>query len=195
MSIKAIIFDIGGVILWGSVPVFAPAGSPLVDAGKTSAWREWDAGMIDVRTLQDRLTAHYGDLAAVQQLISRVLDPERPFIQETVDAVTQLKKQGYQLYILSNFSWEARDRFITGRPAFFDQFEGIVCSCFMGITKPYLGIYSYLFEKYHLDPAACLFIDDSPENIKAAQSLGMHAFLFNAATFQKELEAYRLFDS
>ena len=42
-------------------------------------------------------------------------------------------------------------------------------------TKPDPGIYSFLLQKYGLDPLECLFFDDRAENVEAAQKLGITA--------------------
>ncbi len=45
--------------------------------------------------------------------------------------------------------------------------------------KPDPRIYQYTCEVCGIDPSACIFIDDQIENVRAAQDIGMHAFLFN----------------
>jgi hypothetical protein len=60
-------------------------------------------------------------------------------------------------------------------------FRGVVVSGDEGLLKPEPAIYRVLFDRYGLDPAACVFVDDSPGNVAAAADLGMHALHFVSA--------------
>ena len=42
-------------------------------------------------------------------------------------------------------------------------------------------IFYYFLEEYQIAPSSCLFIDDSPKNIEAAQILGMKGIVFEDA--------------
>jgi 2-haloacid dehalogenase len=44
-----------------------------------------------------------------------------------------------------------------------------------GLVKPDPRIYQLLFARHALDPAACVFIDDSPVNVAGAWGVGMTA--------------------
>ncbi len=35
-----------------------------------------------------------------------------------------------------------------------------------------------LLDRYHLNPAECLFIDDTPQNVAAAKSIGINSRIF-----------------
>ena len=91
--------------------------------------------------------------------------------------IDSLKKRGYKVLFLSNMS----EHVIASNPAAFDfisHMDGGIFSCHVNLIKPDAGIYEKLFEEYELDPAACLFIDDTPENIEAAKRLGMKTILY-----------------
>ena len=45
--------------------------------------------------------------------------------------------------------------------------------------KPERRIYGILLDRYDLDPAETLFIDDRAANIEAAGALGIRGFLFD----------------
>ena len=45
--------------------------------------------------------------------------------------------------------------------------------------KPERRIYGILLDRYGLDPAETLFIDDRAANIEAAAGVGIHGFLFD----------------
>ena len=58
-------------------------------------------------------------------------------------------------------------------------FDGEVVSCEEGTVKPEPRIYEILLERYGLDPAETLFIDDRAANIAAAEGLGIAGYLFD----------------
>lgn len=92
-----------------------------------------------------------------------------------------LRSAGTPLYAITNFSsekfGETQDRFPFLKTSFLD----IVVSGDERLAKPDPEIYQVLFKRNELDPAACLFIDDSAQNVAAARDLGMTAHHFSGA--------------
>ncbi|MGU9982406.1 HAD family hydrolase [Phreatobacter sp. HK31-P] len=84
------------------------------------------------------------------------------------------------VYGISNFSRELFDRTVPAYP-FLGAFAGLVLSGDVGINKPDPRIYAILCERHGLDPAACVFIDDSERNVQAARDYGMAAVHFTDA--------------
>lgn len=61
------------------------------------------------------------------------------------------------------------------------------------LIKPYPEIYKLLLSRYSLQPADCIFIDDNPANIAAAQTIGIHAIPFtNCPNLRKQLAELNL---
>jgi 2-haloacid dehalogenase len=81
---------------------------------------------------------------------------------------------------ISNFSRELFDRTVPAHP-FLGGFTGLVLSADVGINKPDPRIYRILCERHRLDPAACVFIDDSARNVEAARAEGMRGIVFTDA--------------
>ena len=48
----------------------------------------------------------------------------------------------------------------------------------MKCIKPEVEIYKLLLDRYHFVPQECVFIDDRPENIEAAEKLGITGIQF-----------------
>ena len=94
------------------------------------------------------------------------------------DWIKNLKAQGYQVYLLSNYgrtSFEAaRDH---SRLSFLPLVDGGVISYEVQIVKPEPGIYQALLKKYNLKAEECVFLDDRTENIEAALALGFHGIV------------------
>ena len=61
------------------------------------------------------------------------------------------------------------------------------------LIKPDPEIYKLLLSRYSLQPADCIFIDDNPANVAAAQTLGIHAIPFtNCPDLRKQLAELQL---
>ena len=77
----------------------------------------------------------------------------------------------------------ARERF-----DFLNWFEVIVISGDVGVNKPDRRIFEHLVERFGLEPATALFIDDSSANVATAAALGFRAIQFtDAAALRLEL--------
>jgi HAD superfamily hydrolase (TIGR01509 family) len=61
----------------------------------------------------------------------------------------------------------------------YQYFDGEIISCEEGLVKPEKEIYSLLLERFCLDPAQTMFIDDRKENVIAAAELGITPFHFD----------------
>lgn len=100
-----------------------------------------------------------------------------PPLTDTWNLIHELKQMGLSLYILSNAPTHFADH-----ADFYEitkEFDGIVFSAPLVLSKPDPRFYQYLFEQYHLDPSDCFFIDDKRENIEAGRVLGMDGIIFD----------------
>jgi 2-haloacid dehalogenase len=61
------------------------------------------------------------------------------------------------------------------------RFKGILVSGKEGLAKPDPVIYRLLFERFQINPAEALFIDDNLRNIEASIQSGMEAKHFTTA--------------
>ncbi len=89
----------------------------------------------------------------------------------------ELKDRGFGVYILSNYPKEMAERHWPGFQ-FMKYTDGHIISAFEKMCKPDLCIYRLLLERFRLDPAECLFIDDRQGNVDGAGKAGMEALLF-----------------
>ncbi len=110
-------------------------------------------------------------------------------IPGTPEILGELKERGVPVYALSNFSRE-KYRSSQERFPFFGLFDGLVVSAEVGLVKPDPAIWHLLLERYGLDPAGVLYIDDLAENVAVAERLGMVTHHFSgAAKLRSDLEA------
>jgi 2-haloacid dehalogenase len=99
---------------------------------------------------------------------------------ETVGVLREVRAAGLRCLALSNMEPSA---FATRRTrfAFMDLFDGFVISGIEGVAKPDRRIFQILLHRYRLEPAATVFIDDSPANVEAARALGLTAVHYTSA--------------
>lgn len=97
--------------------------------------------------------------------------------EDTVKFYNDVYEQGYDIYLLTNFSKDGYE-YISNKFDFFKKAKGVVVSAHIKIAKPDMRIYQYLLETYKLNPNECVFIDDSAANINAAKELGIRGIVY-----------------
>ena len=123
---------------------------------------------------------------AADYIINHWNEPIVP-IEGTAEVVRQLKARGYALYLLSNAGVRQHSYWndIPGS----ECFSGTVISADLHLLKPEAAIYQALFDKFDLTPANCIFVDDLPLNVEAAQNAGMQGIVFyDAQQLRSELQ-------
>lgn len=94
------------------------------------------------------------------------------------ELLKRLHEAGYGIYLCSN----ASVRLLTCYPKVLPgipYFDGILFSAAEKCIKPQKEIYERLFERYHLKPEECYFIDDQPLNIQGAERCGMAGYVYD----------------
>ena len=110
-------------------------------------------------------------------------------VEGTLEMMLELKKAGYGVYGLSNFTKE-KFPICAEKHGFGKHFDGLVVSGDVGEIKPEEPIYKILLSNYNLKPEECVFLDDRQENLDTAKRLGFHTILFTtAAKAEQELRA------
>ncbi|RYY41395.1 MAG: HAD family phosphatase [Chitinophagaceae bacterium] len=108
-------------------------------------------------------------------------------IDGSVEILERLHAAGHRQFALSNWSATLFEETRADFP-FLKCFEGIVLSGAEQQTKPQPGIYQRLIERYALNPAQCIFIDDRATNVETATRLGMDGIVFESPeTLNREL--------
>ena len=193
--INTIVFDMGGVLIDFGAELFsrrlrvtAQEQELLVRyVLRTADWVRLDRGTITEEEVYAHACAKLPKElhAAAEYIIYHWNEPIVP-IEGTAEIVRELKEKGYTLYLLSNASRRQHEYWpeIPGSGCF----SGKVISADLHLLKPEAAIYQALFDKFDLTPANCIFIDDFPPNIEAAENAGMQGIVFHdAAQLRKEL--------
>ncbi|MGI8807045.1 MAG: HAD family hydrolase [Acidimicrobiales bacterium] len=177
-------FDIGGVLLeWDPDLVYRE----LVPDPTERAWflsavctPEWNATLDAGRPFDeacDELAARHPGHADLVHAWKRQDDMIGGEIAGTVELVARLRDAGVPLYLLTNMPAPVfaarRERYPVLR-----QFQGAVVSGEEGVLKPSPEIFARLRDRYGLDPAQTLFVDDAEVNVGGARAVGFQAHRF-----------------
>jgi len=197
---KAVVFDLGGVLidwdpryLYRKLLADEAAVEEFLATVCTPEWNaEQDRGRPfaeGVAELAERHPEHAADIAAYHERWPEMLAGEVP---GTVEVLADLRAAGVPLYALTNWAAETfaitRERF-----EFLDWFCGLLVSGEEGMTKPDPAIFRLLLDRFGLDPAAAVFVDDSEANVAAARGLGIDAVRFTGPErLRRELSARRM---
>ncbi len=177
---KNIVFDLGGVLFARDKhkcePELLEFFSFLRAPQMPRFWEEYDRGTSTLDEVTHTLVGMTGlPYEKCAEVLQHAIDLQEP-IRATELLISDLKRAGYKLYVLSNMSREFID-FLRRYPVY-GLFDGEVVSCEEHTVKPEPRIYEILLERYGLAPSETLFIDDREANIEAAERKGIHGFLF-----------------
>ncbi|MCG8605808.1 HAD family phosphatase [bacterium] len=183
-----IIFDLGGVVLeWNPDALVAEVFEDSNDRIKARAqiighpdWLELDRGTLKLERAIKNATRRTGlaevDIRRLMALVPASLRP----MQETIELIKRLKRNGHRLYCLSNMHL-ASIAYLEEHCSFWPFFDGVVISSYVKLIKPEKAIYEHLLKKYQLTPEHTIFIDDVTENLAAAETFGIRTIKFISA--------------
>jgi putative hydrolase of the HAD superfamily len=179
MPIKAVIFDIGGVLVqqvdrtrvryWearlaleeGSLgrSIWLMPISLQAEIGRASEDEVWAA-------VADRFQLNPIDLAALRgDFFSGSV-----WNDQLIEYARSLRAR-YTTGVISNAWPNARaavKRWING-----ETFDDLIFSAEVGLAKPDRRIFDLALERWQVQPAEAIFIDDMLENVEAAQAIGL----------------------
>ncbi|GIH28986.1 haloacid dehalogenase [Acrocarpospora phusangensis] len=138
------------------------------DRGLTTAGDFWSAVS---KTLETDFTAEVAS-ELIRLDITSWLTPD----PATVELIARLKKQGLGVALLSNAPHELADA-LEDVPWMADLDHRFFSSR-LAISKPSPEIYTAVLATLGADPGECVFIDDRPPNVAAAEAVGMRALVF-----------------
>jgi 2-haloacid dehalogenase len=187
-SIDAVIFDLGGVLLdWNPRYLYRKlfddeeAMERFLRDVCTLEWHEANDRGVPFEVTCAQLAAEYPEHAEhiwawgtrTEEMVSGPIDG-------TVEILRELAQQrSVRLFALTNMEAHTypvrRERY-----EFLRWFEGTVVSSEEGVIKPDERIFRVLLERYGLEPASTLMIDDSSRNIEAARAIGLRTVLFES---------------
>ncbi|MFN0212769.1 MAG: HAD family hydrolase [Saprospiraceae bacterium] len=196
-----IIFDLGGVLIdWNPEYVFRTV-IPEIERRQyffenicTHDWNvEQDAGRPLAVATQLLVDQHPEWESEIRTFYDRWVDMLGGPIPETVELLKEIRDRGeHRLLALTNWSGETFPVAL-GLYDFLHWFEGIVVSGDEKTRKPFPDIYQILLERYGVNPAEAVFIDDGIKNVQGAEQAGIRGIHFqNAAELRKTFQAWNI---
>jgi 2-haloacid dehalogenase len=193
-SINTLVFDLGGVLIdWNPDYVYSSI-FPNEEERKwflsnicTPDWNEeQDAG----RSLQEgtehlvkKFPEHEQSIRAFYGRWTEMLGGP---IGDTVEIFRQLKfGTTLKLYALTNWSAETFPIALELYD-FLHWFDGRLVSGEEGITKPHTAIYQLLIDRFGIEPARTIYVDDNLRNVIPARDLGFHGIHFQSPAQLRE---------
>ncbi|PYE84288.1 HAD family hydrolase [Pseudoroseicyclus aestuarii] len=187
MTIKAVVFDIGNVLIeWNPERFY---DSVIGEERRRAMFSETDLHGMNERVdkgeaFRDTVMAHAADLpewrAEIEMWHDRWIEMASPAIDHSVRLLRALRRRGVPVYALSNFGVETFALAETHYP-FLEEFDKRFVSGHLEMVKPYPEIYETLERETGLAPETLLFTDDRADNIEAAQARGWGVHLFEGA--------------
>jgi putative hydrolase of the HAD superfamily len=202
-SIRAVIFDFGGVLCFHpSHEKFKRIADLLeipVDDLLPIFWAhriDYDAGITDAQ-------AYWGQIAQVcgkpledgllRTLVQCEIELWNNFDPRILNWAAHLRANGIRTAILSNLP-KVLGEALRATPGFLDPFEHLTFSYELGIVKPQSAIYRHAIQGVGVDAGESLFLDDRSENVEGALAVGLQAEIYSTwETFLAQTaERYRL---
>ena len=188
-AIKAVIFDLGGVILrtMDQRPrqdlaarlgvklfdlynlVFDSETARLATVGKLSTREHW-------QEIGSRFNLNETDL---EVFIQQFWGGDR--LDHTLIETIRSLRSSYKTALLSN-AWDNLHALVHDTWQIADAFDELVISAEVGLAKPDHRIFHLALARLGVAPQQAVFVDDFNENVTAARWLGMRAIHFSSST-------------
>lgn len=181
---KAIIFDFGGVVSTrGNFDKAKEKFSKIFGVSKddfdavfTKNWYLWRDDKINEKRFWDNISNELNFEYNFEQ-VKKITRNITKINNSMVSLIKEIRNK-YKIYILSNHAREWFNHTIK-KDGLDELFDGIFTSFEAQVSKPEKEIYLKFLEKFGCEASECVFIDDKPENIDAAKSLGFNGIVFD----------------
>ena len=187
VSIKNIIFDLGGIFMNLDFKLTEQA---FIDLGITQfpemftqhhsndLFEKLETGKISHKEFYDAFRNETHSRLSNAQIKKAWNALLLDFPVERLHWLDRIRQQ-YKVYLFSNTNQIHYDAFIkifrkdTGIPELNGYFIKAYYSHELGFRKPYINSFQRILEEQNLNPAETLFIDDTYKNIEGAQKAGL----------------------
>jgi putative hydrolase of the HAD superfamily len=198
VTIEAVVFDWGGVLMGSTSTMFAelearlgvPAGSMPELLGvhpfatdTENLWHRRELGLATAREWAEwyaaRVVAAGGiaippDLLVAGEREQFVTEPNTPVI----DAVRRLKERGLRTAICTNNFAELGDAWRSMLPL--ELFDVVAVSCELGVRKPDAAMFEHVTAALGTTPESTVLLDDFEGNVEGARAAGWRTILVSA---------------
>ena len=183
--IKAVIFDVGGVLIrtsnwslhrkWEDNLGLNPGETHQIVFGQPMGFKA-QLGEISSQQLWEWISQRLDLSASELSAFRRDCWANDELDKELINLI-RILRPNYQTAIISNGSDNLR-QLLTDKYLIADDFDLIVCSAEESVMKPDAEIYLRTLARLGSKPSETIFVDDNEDNVSGAQILGIHAIQF-----------------
>uniref|UniRef100_A0A914UWY5 Acyl-CoA dehydrogenase family member 10 n=1 Tax=Plectus sambesii TaxID=2011161 RepID=A0A914UWY5_9BILA len=190
---KAVIFDMGGVLLPYPAVLWAKfeqtlglkagsVGHTLLSDDVIKHFEKLERGETTLEEFEPLYSEFYRkhhDHASPETLgiISKGLFESGRFTQINplfLEAIHCIRAEGLKVALLTNNFWRDSAQSLSTHPLDASLFDTVIESCRVGMRKPDANIYNLALSKLNVAANEAVFLDDLGVNLKSAKALGIH---------------------
>jgi 2-haloacid dehalogenase len=187
-SVNVVVWDFGGVLFdWDPAHLYRKVfetDEELDHFLTVVCPRDWhyqhDAGARFAETLPARRAQFPDHAAAIDVYLDRYVEMIGGTMPGMPELVAELTANGVRQCGLTNMPEEPWPAIQAAWPLV-DELEGVVVSGVERLVKPDPAIFRLLAERFALDPARTVFVDDVARNVDAAVACGFAGIMFSDA--------------
>ncbi|KAG7443759.1 phosphatase yihX [Guyanagaster necrorhizus] len=186
-----IILDIGDVLFtWSSTTTTRISSKSLRAILASPTWMDYERGKVTEQDCYDRVGEQFSfDPLEVKEALAQARDSLKSD-DEMIALIRELKEQSHgrlRVFAMSNISVPDYAVLRT-KPADWEIFDRVFTSGEAGERKPDPAYYRHVLAATGTVPSVAIFVDDRPENVLSARSLGLRGIVFDdRQRVQKEL--------
>lgn len=198
-NIKAILFDMGNVLIFFDAKRSSKAFSEAVGVSEDKIWqtffvsdleRAYTRGEISSEDFYRKVSEHFHekiDFATFARLWNDIFTEN----SEMDDLLKKLKKH-YPLYLISNTN-DLHFEHVRAQYAILRHFTKCFPSHAVGHRKPDRAMFEHVLRDIQLRPEETVLIDDVSEFVESAKSLGIHGLQFTSRqALEQDLRRLRI---
>lgn len=183
-KIEAVIFDAGGVLHESNSAVTNDLARELGldQEALKNIWANQipllGLGKIDEAEFWKRVSSEHRirQVEVAENLLGRAFTEALKSHAPVIELIKELGSNGVKLAVLSN-TIEPHAKALRDA-GLYDGFDHLFLSHEVGMRKPEASIYEHALAEIGISPEATIFVDDDPENVKAAEALGIRGIVF-----------------
>lgn len=185
MEIKAVIFDMDGVLIDTEKLLV----KYWVQAANEMGFPMERSHALELRSLASRYAEPYlkglfGDGFNYRKVRARRIELMEDYIDNhgvqikpgLAELMDYLKKNGYKIAVATATDYDRAVPYLQ-KAGIYEAIDSLCCGPSVEHGKPEPDIYLYAAQKLGVDPEKCLAIEDSPNGIKAAYAAKMHTVM------------------
>lgn len=188
MAVKAVLFDLGNVVLdWDPLQLYRTIFDSDDEAQRfvsdicTLEWHtEHDRGVTFAENAKPLIERHPEYEAEIRAWRTRWLDMFTGYVPGMDALLAEVLASDTPTFALSNLSAEVWQETADAFPLL-HQFEDVIVSGAEGLIKPDPRIYELTLQRLNLPAEDIIFTDDRLDNIQAAQAFGMKTHHFQGS--------------